>query len=60
MPANKSAVLQAAIALMEARHVGMITSEEWTNLAAAVEESGHKIERRTHEELLEAEDRAGK
>jgi hypothetical protein len=56
---NESAVLQAAIALMEARNIGMVTAEEWTNLANAVEaESGQKIEWRTHDELLDAEDRA--
>jgi len=38
---NKSAVLQAAMALMEARRVGMVTEEEWADLANAVEaESG--------------------
>jgi hypothetical protein len=56
---NKSSVLQAAIALMEARNIGMVTSEEWQNLAKAVKaESGQKIEWRTHEEILDAEDRA--
>jgi hypothetical protein len=56
---NKSAVLQAAIALMDARSVGMVTEEEWTNLAKAVEaESGQKIEWRTHDEILDAEDEA--
>ena len=56
---NKSAVLNAAVALMEARSDGMVTVEEWTNLAHAVEtESGRKIEWRTHDELLNAEDRA--
>ena len=58
---NKSAVLQAAMALMEARGVGMVTEEEWANLANAVEaESGQKIEWRTHDELelLDAEDQA--
>jgi hypothetical protein len=56
---NKSAVLQASMALMDARSVGMVTEEEWTNLANAVEaESGQKIEWRTHDELLDAEDQA--
>jgi len=58
---NKSAVLQAAMALMEARSVGMVTEGEWANLANAVEaESGQKIEWRTHDELelLDAEDQA--
>ena len=58
---NKSAVLQAAMALMDARSVGMVTEEEWANLANAVEaESGQKIEWRTHDELelLDAEDLA--
>jgi hypothetical protein len=56
---NKSAVLHAAIALMEARNIGMVTSEEWENLAKAVEaESGQKIEWRTHDEIMDAEDAA--
>ena len=58
---SKSALLQAAMALMEARSVGMVTEEEWANLANAVEaESGQKIEWRTHDELelLDAEDQA--
>ena len=49
------------MALMEARGVGMVTEEEWANLANAVEaESGQKIEWRTHDELelLDAEDQA--
>jgi hypothetical protein len=56
---NKSSVLQAAIALMEARNVGMVTSEEWQNLAKAVKaESGQKIEWRTHDEIMDADDPA--
>ena len=56
---NESALLHAAIALIEARSVGMVTADEWTNLAHAVEtESGQKIEWRTHDELADAEDRA--
>jgi hypothetical protein len=59
MKKNESAVIQAAVALMEARNVGMVTSEEWANLAKAVEaESGLKIQWRTHDELLDIEDRA--
>jgi hypothetical protein len=30
---SKSPVLQAAMALMEARNVGMVTPEEWKKLA---------------------------
>ena len=49
-------MLQAAIALMEARNAGMVTAEEWENLAKAVEaESGEKIEWRTEDD---AEERA--
>ena len=56
---NKSAVLQAAIALMEARNIGMVTSEEWEKLAKAVKaESGQKIEWRTHDEIMDADDPA--
>jgi hypothetical protein len=59
MQESKSAVIQVAVALMEARNVGMVTSEEWANLASAFEaESGVKIEWRTHDELLDIEDRA--
>jgi hypothetical protein len=59
VPKNKSAVLKAAIALMEARNVGMVTSEEWEKLAKAVKaESGQKIEWRTHDEILDDEDQA--
>ena len=44
---------------MEARNIGMVTSEEWENLAKAVEaESGQKIEWRTHDEIMDAEDAA--
>ena len=47
MQKDKSGVIQAAVALMEARNVGMATSEEWANLADAVEaESGLRIEPR--------------
>jgi hypothetical protein len=57
---NKSPLVQAAIALMEARNIGMVTSEEWENLAKAVEEeSGEKIEWRTHDEVDDAEEKAG-
>jgi len=53
---DKSPLLQAAIALMEARNIGMVTSEEWENFAKAVEaESGEKIEWRTEDD---AEERA--
>jgi hypothetical protein len=42
---------------MEARNIGMVTSEEWENLAKAVEaESGGKIEWRTHDEIAEIKD----
>jgi hypothetical protein len=57
---NKSPLVQAAIALMEARNIGMVTSEEWENLAKAVEaESGEKIEWRTDDEIADAEEKAG-
>lgn len=57
---NKSPLLQAAIALMEARNVGMVTSEQWENLAKAVEaESGEKIEWCTDDEIADAEEKAG-
>jgi hypothetical protein len=57
VPKTKSAVLNAAISLMEARNVGMVTSEEWEKLAKAVKaESGQKIEWRTHDEIMDAED----
>ena len=57
VPKTKSAVLKAAISLMEARNVGMVTSEEWEKLAKAVKaESGQKIEWRTHDEIMDAED----
>lgn len=57
--ARKVSRSSRAIALMEARSVGMVTAEEWTNLAHAVEaESGQKIEWRTHNELLDAEGQA--
>jgi hypothetical protein len=47
---NKSPLVQAAIALMQARNLGMITCEEWENLAKAVEaECGKLIEWRTTE-----------
>lgn len=59
MQKDKSGVIQAAVALMEARNVGMATSEEWANLADAVEtESGLRIEWRTHHELLDVGDQA--
>jgi hypothetical protein len=54
---SKSPVLQAAIALMEARNVGMVTPEEWKKLAKAVQaECGQKIEWRTHDEIMDADD----
>ena len=57
---KNSPLLQAAIGLMEARNIGMVTSEERENLAKAVEaESGEKIEWRTHDEIGDAEERAG-
>jgi hypothetical protein len=57
---NKSPLLQAAIALMEARNVGMVTSEEWENLAKAVEaESGEQIEWRTDDEITDTAEKAG-
>jgi hypothetical protein len=57
---SKSPLLRAAIALMEARNIGMVTSEEWENLAKAVEaESDEKIEWRTHDEIADAEEKAG-
>jgi hypothetical protein len=56
---NESAVLKAAIALMQARNVGMVTAEEWEKLAKAVKaESGQKIEWRTRDEILDAEDQS--
>jgi hypothetical protein len=56
---SKSSVLQAAIALMEARNVGMVTPEEWKKLAKAVQaECGQKIEWRTHDEIMDADDPA--
>lgn len=61
-PSQKNtSLVEAAIALMEGRSVGMVTAEEWTNLAHAVEaESGQKIEWRTHDELADAEERANR
>ena len=56
---NESALLGAAIALLEARNIGMVTVEEWENLAKAVEaDSGQKIEWRTQDELEDARDQA--
>ena len=56
---KKSPLLSAAITLMEVRNLGMVTSEEWENLAKAVEaESGQKIEWRTHDEIFDDEDQA--
>jgi hypothetical protein len=44
---------------MEARNIGMVTTEEWENLAKAVEaESGKKIEWRTHDQILDTEDQS--
>lgn len=57
---NKSPLLQAAIALMEARNIGMVTSEEWETLAKAVQaESGEKVEWRTHDEIDDEAEKAG-
>ena len=57
---NKSHLLEAVIALMEARNVGMVTSQEWENLSKAVEaESGEKIEWRTNDEIADFEKKAG-
>jgi len=51
---NKSPLVQAAISLMEARNLGMVTCEEWENLAkAVVAECGERIEWRTHDEIAE-------
>lgn len=59
-PKNKSPLLGAAITLIDARRVGMVTSEEWEHLAKAVEaESGERVEWRTHDEIDDAEARAG-
>jgi len=45
---------------MEARNIGMVTSEGWENLAKAVEaESGEKIEWRTDDEIDDDEEKAG-
>jgi len=44
---------------MEARNIGMVTSEEWENLATAVEaESVKKIEWATDDEIADAEEKA--
>jgi hypothetical protein len=57
---NMSPLLSAAIALIEARQIGMITSEEWETIARAVAaESGEKIEWRTDDEIADAEEKAG-
>lgn len=49
---NKSAVVTAAIRLLEARADNMVTAEEWQNLAAAVEsETGEQVEWRMGDEL---------
>jgi len=54
---NKSPLLSAAIALMDARNIGMVTPEEWKKLAKAVQaECGQKIEWRTHDEIMDADD----
>jgi len=53
-------VTNEAIALLEARNIQMVTSEEWENLAKAVEaESGEQIEWRTHDEIDDAEEKVG-
>jgi hypothetical protein len=45
---------------MKARNIGMVTAEEWENLAEAVEaESGEKIEWRTVDEIADAEEKTG-
>jgi hypothetical protein len=47
-----SPLATAAIALMEARSYGMLTSQEWDNLRAAVQmETGSNPEWRTYDEL---------
>ena len=57
---KQSPLLQAAIALMQARNIEMVTSEEWETLAKAVEaESSARVEWRTHDELADAEEKAG-
>jgi hypothetical protein len=57
---SRSPLLQAAVALIEARNLGMVTAEEWENLAEAVEaESGEKIEWRTVDEIADAEEKTG-
>jgi len=60
MQKNQSPLLNAAVALLESRSVQMLTFEEWENLANAVEaESGERVEWRTHDEIDDAEERAG-
>ena len=57
---KKSPLVEAAVALIEARNISMVTSEEWENLTKAVEtESGEKVEWRTDDEIAEAEEKAG-
>ena len=57
---KKSPLVEAAVALIEARNISMVTSEEWENLTKAVEtESGEKVEWRTDDEFAEAEEKAG-
>lgn len=55
-----SHVLQAAIALIEARSIDIVTCEEWGNLAKAVEdESGEQVEWRPDDEIADVEEMAG-
>jgi hypothetical protein len=54
---NTSPLLHAAIALLEARNVQMLSAEEWENLAKAVDaESGERVEWRTHDEIDDAQE----
>jgi len=51
---NKSPLVEVAIALMEARNICTVTSEEWENLAKPIEaESGEKVEWRTLDEIAD-------
>jgi len=45
---DKSPLLQAAIALMEARNAGMVTAEEWENLAKACRSRVRRKDRVAH------------
>lgn len=60
MSQHQSRLLLTAIALLEARNVDMVTSEEWEKLAKAVEaQSGKRVEWRTDDEIVDAERKAG-